>query len=298
MLRQDEPPIVDLAKLPNPVFRHHPILSSEQSSWDDMFFAHYHHPAHESPEHQWTQHLIGITSVEHSVESKHRLDSQFQTNYCKPNEILIIPAGVSYSGIWHEAGEFSLLGLSPKLFDCIAYQSFQVKQIELIPQLAVTDPFIQQIGLALKEDVKAGHPAGKLFGESLTTALIVHLLKDYSVWQPKEISNVSNGLSKQQLKKVLDYIHAHISQDTTLSDIAEVLNMSQYHFCRLFKQSIGIAPHQYVTECRIAKAKELLLKSKLTITEIAFEVGFSNHSSFTRLFHQYVGVTPKTFRNL
>jgi AraC family transcriptional regulator len=78
--------------------------------------------------------------------------------------------------------------------------------------------------------------------------------------------------------------------------MAGVLNLSQYHFCRLFKQSTGITPHQYLTRCRIDRAKQLLLKTELTITEVAFEVGFTNHSSFTRLFRQYVGVTPKVFR--
>ncbi|MBE9211915.1 helix-turn-helix transcriptional regulator [Plectonema cf. radiosum LEGE 06105] len=74
------------------------------------------------------------------------------------------------------------------------------------------------------------------------------------------------------------------------------MNLSQYHFCRLFKQSTGITPHQYLTRCRINKAKHLLSKTELTITDIAFEVGLTNHSSFSRLFRKYVGVTPSSFR--
>ncbi|MGH8000548.1 MAG: AraC family transcriptional regulator [Brasilonema sp.] len=259
---KDKLPIVNLAKHPNPVLTQSPVLSSERSGWNGIFFTHYHHPAHESPEHQWMQHLIGMTSVRHSIESKHRLNNQLQNNYCKPNEILLIPAGVSYAGIWHQAGEFSLLGFYPKFFEQVAYESIQVKQIELIPQLAVIDPFIQQIGFALKADVESGNPAGRLFGESLATALVVHLLKHYSVWQPQLVADESRGLPEYQLKKVLDYIHTHLSQDITLLDIAGVLDLSQYHFCRLFKQSVGIAPHQYITQCRIERAKQLLLESK------------------------------------
>lgn len=75
-----------------------------------------------------------------------------------------------------------------------------------------------------------------------------------------------------------------------------MLHLSHYHFCRLFKQSTGITPHQYLTQCRIDRAKQLLLTTRLTITEIAFAVGSTNHSSFTRLFRQYVGVPPKVFR--
>jgi AraC family transcriptional regulator len=95
---------------------------------------------------------------------------------------------------------------------------------------------------------------------------------------------------------VFAYIQDHLEQDIALSDMASVLNLSQYHFCRLFKQSTELAPHQYLTQCRIDRAKQLLQSTQLSITEIAFAVGLNNHSSFTRLFRRYVGTTPKGFR--
>ncbi|MBD2020578.1 helix-turn-helix transcriptional regulator [Leptolyngbya sp. FACHB-36] len=103
-------------------------------------------------------------------------------------------------------------------------------------------------------------------------------------------------MSEYQLQTVFDYIYAHLDRDIALSDIANTLNLSQYHFCRLFKQSTSVTPHQYLTQCRIDRAKQLLQTTQLTITEIAFAVGLTNHSSFTRLFRQYVGVSPKVFR--
>jgi len=125
---------------------------------------------------------------------------------------------------------------------------------------------------------------------------VLHLLKQYAVWQPRLSSDDQGHLSECQLHKVCHYIHDRLDQDVSLSELAGVLNLSQYHFCRLFKQSTGTAPHQYVTRCRIDRAKQLLLTTQLTITEIAFAVGFTNHSSFTRLFRQAVGLTPKDFR--
>ncbi|WP_190342687.1 AraC family transcriptional regulator, partial [Leptolyngbya sp. FACHB-36] len=126
--------------------------------------------------------------------------------------------------------------------------------------------------------------------------LVIHLLKQYSVWQPQSSSNSKGRLSEYQLQTVFDYIYAHLDRDIALSDIANTLNLSQYHFCRLFKQSTSVTPHQYLTQCRIDRAKQLLQTTQLTITEIAFAVGLTNHSSFTRLFRQYVGVSPKVFR--
>lgn len=290
-------PQVDMAKHTQPALVAHPVLSSEQSGWNGVFFNHYNHPAYESPEHQWTQHIIGITgNGGHPVESEHRLENQIQKCYCKSGEMLLIPAGVRYSSNWHQAGEFSLLGFSPKFFEQIAGESVQIKRVELVPQIGISDPLVLQIGLALKADIEAEYPVGRMSGESLATGLVFHLLKQYSVWQPQSDDDKTGCLSKYQLQEVFDYIHTHLAQDITLLDTATVLNLSQYHFCRLFKQSTGITPHQYLTQCRIEQAKRLLLTTKSTITEIAFEVGLTNHSSFTRLFRQYVGVTPKVFR--
>lgn len=290
-------PQVDMTQHTHPALADRPVLSSEQSGWDSLFFQHYDHPAHQSPEHQWMQHIIGITGKNgHPVESEHRVEGQIQTCYCNPGELLFIPAGVQYSSNWHQAGDFSLLGIAPWFVEQVAHESIQVKRVELIPQIGICDPLVQQIGLALKADVEAKHPTGRLFGESLATGLVIHLLKQYAVWQPRSDSNQTGYLSEYQLKPVFDYIHNHLDQDIALSDIAGVLNLSQYHFCRLFKRSTKITPHQYLTQCRIDRAKQLLRSTQLTVTEIAFVVGFTNHSSFTRLFRQSVGVTPKMFR--
>jgi AraC family transcriptional regulator len=277
----DQVPQVDMTHHTHPALDGHPMLSSEQSGWNGIFFHHYDHPAHQSPTHQWMQHIIGITGQGgHPVESEHQVEGQLLSCYCQPGEMLFIPAGVNYSSLWHEAGEFSLLGFSPHFFEQVAHESVRVKQIEL----------------ALKADIEAKHPAGRMFGESLATGLVIHLLKQYSVWQPRSLSDDIGRLSEHQLQKVFKYVQDHLEQNIALSDMASVLNLSQYHFCRLFKQSTGLSPHQYLTQCRINCAKHLLQFTQLTITEITFAVGLNNHSSFTRLFHRYVGTTPKEFR--
>ena len=289
-------PQADLTKNPYPALSEHPILSSQRSRWEGVFFNHYDHPAYESPEFQYTQHIIGITGRGHPMDSEHRFDGRVENHYCQAGEVLFIPAEINYSSNWEKSGEFSLIGFFPKFFERIINESVQTKRIELIPHIGLNDPLIQQIGIALKADVEAGYPAGRIFGESLATGLVIHLIKHYSAWQVK--SESTGSLTRYELGKIQDYVSVHLNQNISLSEMGGVINLSQYHFCRLFKQSTGITPHQYLTQCRINRAKQLLSKTKLTITEIAFEIGFSNHSSFTRLFSKYVGVTPKSFRKL
>ena len=72
--------------------------------------------------------------------------------------------------------------------------------------------------------------------------------------------------------------------------------MSPSYFSRLFKQSTGYAPHQYVIRCRVERAKKLLLQEKLTIADIAYSLGFAHQSHLNRHFKRLVGVTPKKFR--
>ena len=72
-------PLADLTKNPYPTLSEHPILSSEGSEWQGVFFNHYSHPAYESPEFQYTQHVIGITGNGHPMHSEHRFDSRVET---------------------------------------------------------------------------------------------------------------------------------------------------------------------------------------------------------------------------
>jgi AraC family transcriptional regulator len=94
----------------------------------------------------------------------------------------------------------------------------------------------------------------------------------------------------------MDYIQAHLAQDLSLESMATVAAMSAYHFSRLFKQSTGLAPHQYLLTCRIERAKPLLKQGDLTIAQIARIVGFSSQSHFGYHFKRLTGVTPRQFR--
>jgi AraC family transcriptional regulator len=273
-----------------------PVLSSQFAQWNGIFFTRYCHSVHESPTHEWTQHLIGITGSGCSAQVEHRLDNQLHQHRYQGGEILIIPAGVSYWSFWQQEAEFSLLGISPQFLEQVAQESVNANRIELIPKLVVTDPLIQQIALALQSDLLAEQPIGHLFGDSLATALAAQLLQHHSVWRT-QLSSDRGGLPNYRLHQAIEFMEAHLDQSFTLAQLADALGMSLYHFCRQFKQSTGVAPHQYITRRRIEQAKQLLCYSQLSITDIALQVGFATPSAFTRLFHRITGTTPKGYRN-
>ena len=120
----------------------------------------------------------------------------------------------------------------------------------------------------------------------------VHLLRRYT--GTTILERPTEGLPQYKLRQVLDYIHAHLEQDLSVEAIATLLKMSPYYFSRLFKQSTGLSPYQYIIQGRVERAKQLLHQG-LAIADIAYSVGFTSQSHLNRHFKRLVGVTPKAF---
>jgi AraC family transcriptional regulator len=105
-----------------------------------------------------------------------------------------------------------------------------------------------------------------------------------------------NGLSNKKLTRVLDLIESDLSENLSLSILANAAGLSEYHFLRMFKQSTGVTPHQYVINQRIERAKGLLQRTDMTVTEIAYLLGFSTPAHFSHHFRRKTGVTPSDLR--
>jgi AraC family transcriptional regulator len=155
-------------------------------------------------------------------------------------------------------------------------------------------PLLAVIG-ALQAELKSGGPGGPLLAESLGNVLAVHLLR--LVAPARAGLPVDGVLPKHKLRAVIEYIHGRLDAELSLDHLAAVAHMSAYHFSRLFKNSTGLPPHQYVISRRVERAKELLRERRRPpLSEIATEVGFADQSHFTRHFKRLVGVTPRLFR--
>lgn len=110
------------------------------------------------------------------------------------------------------------------------------------------------------------------------------------------IKPARGGLPPRRLRLVRDHIEAELASRVRLRDLAVVARLSPFHFCRAFRQSTGMTPHQYVIARRIGRAKELLAESRLPIAAIALEAGFSSQRQLNAHFARAVRATPRRFR--
>jgi AraC family transcriptional regulator len=188
------------------------------------------------------------------------------------------------------------LTLDPNLLSRVAAESSLSKSVEIEYRVLFADPTILHVANLFKSELLNGGLAGKLFTESLTSVLAVHLLRNYSglMTQPKLEAGSLDGLILKQLK---DFIEENLAEDLTIAKLATVAHVSPFHFAREFKAATGQSPHRYVTQQRIERAKLLLSVTRLSVSEVAYRVGFSNQSHFTAQFRKATGTTPKGYRD-
>jgi AraC-like DNA-binding protein len=104
------------------------------------------------------------------------------------------------------------------------------------------------------------------------------------------------GLPPSAMRRVREHVEVHLSESMDLAELAGVAGLSVYHFARAFKQSIGVTPHYYLVHRRIERAREMLARSELPLSEIALAAGFSDQSHLARHFRRMLGMTPGQFR--
>ena len=271
-----------------------PILSSQNLQWG-IYVQHHQQPAWETPEYSHTRHMLLVHTSEQLVGAERVLDGRRQREQLSHGNIVIIPVTVPHQANWNQENTFTLLFLEPAHLAHVAHESINLDRVELVPQFAMLDPLIYQIGLSLKAEVESPGLGDRLFVDSLTTALSIHILRSYSSRQ-QSLREHAGGLSQRKLQQALDYINTYLGEDLSLEAIASTVGMSQYYFARLFKQSMGIAPYQYVIQQRVERAKRLLNQPELSISDIALQCGFANQGHLNLHFKRLVGATPKDFR--
>ncbi|WP_341736034.1 AraC family transcriptional regulator [Microcoleus sp. CAWBG640] len=249
------------------------------------------------PDHCISLHIANPGNLERRLER--RLDGgKLIERLTLPGFFTFVPAFRQPEWFWESAVEILDIYLPATVLEQIAMQSCvsAPQTIELIDRFAIRDPLLEQLALTLSAEVERGDNRDRLYFESVQTLLAVHLLRHHCTVKITNYPKLGK-LSPSKLQQIIDYIQDDLDRDIGLADLAEVVQMSSHHFGKIFKQSTGVSPHQYVLQCRIDRAKKLLSNPQLTLADISQTVGFCDQSHFTNVFRRYTSVTPRQYRD-
>lgn len=210
-----------------------------------------------------------------------------------PGQLYITPRGEPSSFSWTDPCDVIHVYVPRHQLARSALETLDIDpvRVELIPLLGERDPLLEQLCRALHAELRAIHPLGRLYVESLTESLKLHLLRHYR-GTPIRPPPVRGGLRPTVLRQVVQYVDAHLHRDLSLGELAGIAALSQFHFARLFRQSMGISLHRYVRERRLEEAGRLLRDTTLTLAAVAELTGFADQSHFSREFKRRYGVAP------
>lgn len=207
------------------------------------------------------------------------------------HKLTFVPAGCAYSER-HESGSatrMTFLYLDPRAFP----RADEMPALQ--PRIYFEDSLVWETASKLKNTIESGETKSMPYLESLSGVLAHELsYAEHDAIRPPPINR--GGLASWQKRAVVDYIEEHLGEQVCLLELAELARLSVHHFCRAFKQSFGIPPHQYQVHRRMEVAKSLLADRTTSVTDIALSLGYAQTSSFSNAFRKTTGWTPTVYR--
>lgn len=274
-----------------------PVLTSYEAGWKNLNLEYHCLPAGETPKLRFDHYLIAI-SLGESCQADLQIDGvnhgRSHRHIVRHGGTALVPANYENWGCWKQQNQGLTINLKMDFLTHHGAELLALDQVELLPQMMIYDPLILQMGLALKADLESQKPGGNLYAEAIASALAAHLLRNYAT-QAHRPTRYLGGLAPRHVQRVTDYINDRLHQELSLEELAALIPLSSYHFCRCFKQSTGLTPHQYVIRQRVERAKHLLRGGKREIRDVAIACEFTHQSHLHRHFKRLTGLTPKEF---
>lgn len=281
-----------------------PILSSREAGWEGVVVRAHHVP----DEVEWITvptvpdiHLALVEQGAIYIESRDE-NGPLEALHVHKGDLFLTPGGgVPYELHWRNLSSEPIqalhVHLSTDLFARATEQitDYDLARLELPALSGFQDPLLAQIALALRQELEQPTPAGRLYADTAAQMLAVHLLNHYLTTTIR-VKPITQGLTSRQMKRVTDYILAHLHEQLSLETLAQQVGFSAYHFTHLFRHTTGETPHQFVLSKRLEQAQCLLTQTDLPLSQVALSVGFQSQSHFTQVFRDRLGETPRHYR--
>lgn len=214
-----------------------------------------------------------------------------------PDSVSFIPADTPYEVEADDLTQEDIgLKILPEFMESAAREAgIEVDGFEFQATFSRSDARGAEILKMLLEDFEMGCPYGREFGQSLARKLAVHVYSTYGNNQSAR-SEHAGPLSARALREIEHFVKANIGEKIGLAEVSDMAGYSSSHFHRIFKESTGLRLHDYMMRIRLGVAKDLLTTTESSISSIAYETGFSDHSHLSRNFEKAYGLSPKEYR--
>ncbi|MBR0823832.1 helix-turn-helix domain-containing protein [Bradyrhizobium liaoningense] len=210
-------------------------------------------------------------------------------------KLTFVPAGREFHD-WHEprGSQMRLMYFYFEPEKLKALSKHGITDLTDAPRLLFEDETLWHTAFKLKTFVESSAGDPMYFG-SLGT-LLIHEVVRFTCGMPSIQPQLKGGLAPWQQRIVTAYIEEHLNERIPIGALAQLVRLSPFHFCRVFKQSLGMPPHRYQTSRRVEHAKLLLANRAGSMTEIGLAVGFSSRSAFATAFRKATGIAPADYR--
>ncbi|MET0384997.1 MAG: AraC family transcriptional regulator [Polyangiales bacterium] len=235
-----------------------------------------------------------LEEVGGEVEPRLRADRPCGLERCQ-RPLMIVPAGMDLWGFTPDVRyvrDVTLLFDFEQLGELLEERLDQV--LATTPNLRFADDALWTLMKLLADAVEDDDVSSQLYGDGLTSAIVARLLAR----KPASERPRASGLAPWQLRRVLDYIDAHLTQRIELARLAQLTGLSQSRFSHAFKTSVGVAPYRYQTTARIRRAQTLLRETAMSLDEISVATGYADGVHFGRMFRRIVGSSPVAWRRI
>ena len=272
------------------------VVQKRKAAWDGIRLEHCQLRPGELPRHTHREHVVLIALTDGCKGELITGSGVGMRGTQTRGGVCVLPAGLEHEAALEGHSEHLALYLQPALIAKAAAAANVSGTFELAERYTRRDTVINSVGLALLGELNSEGLSGRLYAESLGNVLAVHLLRHYTISTSRSMT-FTGGLSPSKLRQVTEFMADNYGRDLRLAELAQVAGMSSFHFAREFKRTTGTTPHQYLINFRIERAKALLAKNDLPLTEVGLRAGFSHQSHFTRLFRRVTGTTPNSYRS-
>ena len=159
------------------------------------------------------------------------------------------------------------------------------------------DSQIGQIFASLRQELDA-HDSGRQFEiRSLVNELAVYLLRHLAPTSPRlEKYETGRRLARREVRRAIEFLRDSYRLEFDLDGLAKVAGLSKYYLEKVFKETVGLSPHQYISQLRVERAKNMLASTSKSMVDISMELGFFDQSHFSNAFKGFTGISPLAYR--